>query len=242
MHDARTTARVIQEGRIRHQMAWLRRVSDPNRQGSLAHKFREDRYVFLRRYLEGMPRPIRILDIGGTVQFWQQSGLDLRADVDITVCNISEPEVKHPDLTFVKADACDLQPFDDNQFDLAFSNSVIEHVGNFERMRAMADEVRRVGRCYFIQTPNRRFPTDPHFPFPFFQFLPLALKATLLQWLPLAWVGRIKERHRALEAAGSVQLLNHKQFQTLFPKAKMYRERLLGLTKSFIAYSDGSNQ
>ena len=136
----------------------------------------------------------------------------------------------------MQGDACKLEGFADSEFDVVFSNSVIEHVGDLARCQAMADEVRRVGRRYFVQTPNRYFPIDPHFPFPFFQFYPVEVRARLLQALPLAWVGRIRDPANAREVAQSVRLLGEREFRGLFPGCSIYRERLLGLNKSFIAY------
>jgi 2-polyprenyl-3-methyl-5-hydroxy-6-metoxy-1,4-benzoquinol methylase len=70
--------------------------------------------------------------------------------------------------------------FQNDEFDIVFSNSVIEHVGSYEEQNLMASEVRRVGKRYFIQTPNLFFPIEPHFLFPFFQFLPLDYRVTLI--------------------------------------------------------------
>ncbi|MEM2045934.1 MAG: class I SAM-dependent methyltransferase, partial [Candidatus Bathyarchaeia archaeon] len=49
-------------------------------------------------------------------------------------------------------------PFKDKSFDVVFSNSVIEHVGNYDDQKMCAEEIRRVGKCYFVQTPNFYFP------------------------------------------------------------------------------------
>ena len=59
---------------------------------------------------------------------------------------------------YVVADGCHL-PFADDAFDMAFSNSVIEHVPDHE---AFSRELARVGRSYYVQTPNKWFPIEPH--------------------------------------------------------------------------------
>ncbi|HWS70973.1 MAG TPA: class I SAM-dependent methyltransferase, partial [Thermoanaerobaculia bacterium] len=69
------------------------------------------------------------------------------------------------------------------------SNSVLEHVAD---MPAMAREIRRVGRRWYVQTPNRWFPVEPHFLVPFFQFLPIATRAWLLTRFDLGWLTRTK--------------------------------------------------
>jgi SAM-dependent methyltransferase len=61
----------------------------------------------------------------------------------------------------VQGDACAL-PFADGEFDIVFSNAVIEHVGDRERQRQLVSEALRVGRRIFITTPNCRFPIEVH--------------------------------------------------------------------------------
>jgi hypothetical protein len=222
-------------------MSLLQKLSDPRRPGSIARRLRERRFAFFSALLENVPRPIRLLDIGGTVDFWETMGFLGGGDTEITLCNVTSlPPPRNPGIRLVQADACDLGMFRDGEYDVVFSNSVIEHVGDMSRCRAMADEVQRVGRRYFVQTPNRHFPIDPHFPFPFFQFLPLAVRAFLLRKLPLAWVGRIRDPANAREIAQSVKLLTESELRGLFPGCEMYREKFLGMTKSFIAYSGWS--
>ena len=129
-----------------------------------------------------------------------------------------------------------MDAFTDAQFDVVFSNSVIEHVGDDARQEAMAREVRRVGRRYFVQTPNLYFPIEPHFMFPFFQFLPIPVRGWLLSNLKLSWGGKIPDREQARQAARSVALVGLSRFREMFPDGAIYRERVLGLTKSFVAY------
>jgi hypothetical protein len=57
-----------------------------------------------------------------------------------------------------------------------FSNSVIEYVGDFPDQQRMADEVRRVGDRYRVQSMSKHFPIEPRFVFPFYQHLPLWLR------------------------------------------------------------------
>ncbi len=77
-----------------------------------------------------------------------------------------------PRVRVVQADGRAL-PFGDGEFDLGFSNAVVEHVaGGREAQRAFARELCRVARRVFVTTPNRWFPVDPHTLLPFAHWLP----------------------------------------------------------------------
>jgi ubiquinone/menaquinone biosynthesis C-methylase UbiE len=88
--------------------------------------------------------------------------------VDITLLNPELSESAPSNFTAFVGDGRSMPQFEDHQFDIVFSNSTIEHVGSIDDQRAMAREIVRVGRKYYVQTPNRYFPIEPHFVFPFF--------------------------------------------------------------------------
>ena len=106
----------------------------------------------------------------------------------------------------------------------------------------MAEEVRRVGKRYFVQTPNRYFPIEPHFLIPWFQFLPLTVKVFLIRDFNLGWYPKTRDRQKALARVTSINLLSRRELKALFPTARVYQEKFFGLTKSFVAYEgfDGS--
>ena len=72
----------------------------------------------------------------------------------------------------------------DNEFDIVFSNSVIEHVGDFWKQKLFSSEIQRVGKRYFVQTPSFWFPYEPHTLIPFYQFFPVNIKMLLRQVYP----------------------------------------------------------
>jgi hypothetical protein len=77
-----------------------------------------------------------------------------------------------PQVRVVRADGRDL-PFADGEFDLCFSNAVVEHVaGGREGQRQFVEELCRVASRVFVTTPNRWFPIDPHTLLPFVHWLP----------------------------------------------------------------------
>jgi hypothetical protein len=106
----------------------------------------------------------------------------------------------------------------------------------------MANEVCRVGKCYFVQTPNKYFPLEPHFLFPFFQFLPIRFRAWLLQNFKLGWFTKTPDALEAREVVESIRLLTKKEFKAFFPNASIYEEKVLWMTKSFIAYGGWPNE
>ena len=199
-------------------------------------RMRKRRHALFLSLVEELPRPLKILDVGGSQRFWESMDYVALDGVEITLLNPSRVKVKHPGFTYVRGDARNLTRFSDREFDVAFSNSVIEHVGDFDDQQKMADELRRVGRRYFLQTPNRYFPIEPHFYFPLFQFLPLSVRVAFLMNLPLAHRGRIRERDRAVAKATEIRLLNRKELTGLFPGATVTPEKFFGLTKSFVLF------
>ncbi len=204
-------------------------------QAAFARKMRKKRIALFASLISELPRPLNILDVGGEQGFWEIVGL-IKEDAKIVLYNISPSEVLYPNLVSIVGDARDMREFGEKQFQIVFSNSVIEHVGTYAQQRQMAEEVQRVGERYYVQTPNRYFPIEPHFLFPFFQFLPVKLRVFLVAHFNLGWRGKITNKQEALEAVQEIRLLTEKELKELFPGAKIYKEKLLGLTKSFIVY------
>lgn len=205
---------------------------------SAAAAFRRRRSLFFRSLLERLPRPVRILDVGGTETFWKKLGFADDPSLRIDVLNLdAQPPSSSSNLTVRQGDARDLAEFASGSLDVVFSNSCIEHVGGLEEQRRMASEVQRVGRAFFVQTPNRNFPLEPHFLFPFFQFLSVDAQVYLLTHFRLGWSDRLQDPDEARRVAQSVRLLDRRTLRSLFPTAEIWDERVLGMTKSFVAYS-----
>lgn len=203
---------------------------------------RRRRFAFFLSLLSEVTRPVRILDVGGTPEFWQLMGLSALDDVRITILNLEAHRVSGPVFESVAGDARDLGRYADGSFDVAFSNSVIEHLGpHFSDQQLMAKEMERVGQRYFVQTPNRHFPLEPHFLVPGFQFMPVWMRTWMVSSFDVGWYKRIPDKSAARREVESVALLSKKQLRTLFPNAGIYEEKLLGITKSFVAFGGWDN-
>ncbi len=102
-------------------------------------------------------------------------------------------------------------PFETGSFEWVFSNAVIEHVGGWKDQVRFAQEIRRVAaKGYFVTTPNRHFPLEPHTLIPFFQFFPTALQRRVAPYSP-GYLRRYEE----------INLLSASQMQELFPEARI---------------------
>ena len=101
-----------------------------------------------------------LLDVGGYPNTWTtRPQLTKRIDwkIQLNVRNL---------ITTVVGDGCALD-YDGGAYDIVFSNSVIEHVGDWRKQQAFANEVRRVGKKLWVQTPAYECPFEPHFLAPF---------------------------------------------------------------------------
>jgi SAM-dependent methyltransferase len=179
--------------------------------GSTAARARARRHATFFPATE-LPEGGRVLDLGC-------GALGLRAlepGLDITGVDLERP----PDYPgpFVRADAAAGLPFADGEFDLVYCSSVIEHVPP-PRRAAFAEELKRVGRGWYVQTPAYSFPIEPH------ALLPAA------HWLPPGF----RRRYWRLGATGAweeISLLRRGEVETLFGPARA--ERFAGLAKSWV--------
>jgi SAM-dependent methyltransferase len=211
-------------------MSILRRLADRRDARSWSAWFRRRRSAHLAELLARIDGPLRILDVGGEAVFWEH--IPLRDDAEIVILNLGSEEQHAGRFTFVAGDARNLR-YADREFDVVVSNSVIEHVDD---QAAMAREIRRVGKRYYVQTPNRRFVSDPHFLVPLYHLLPRSWRVALLQRFTIGWLQRARSRREAEETVDSIRLLTAAELRALFPEATLWRERIAGMTKSLVVH------
>lgn len=145
----------------------------------------------------------------------------------LCVEDLGDAAQRYPDLTLVHY-AGAAMPFEDQAFDVVWSNAVVEHVGTFDDQIRFLSEVDRVGCAHFVTTPNRWFPIEVHTHIP------------LLHWLPhagfdryLRWIGR--------ETATSehLQLLSRRKFRQALEaagvRARIVPNRVAGIPMDFVA-------
>lgn len=217
----------------------LRRWADADVRGSFSNSRRSRRFEPFARLIDGLSgqykRPIRILDIGGTTKFWEQRGWAGRGNVHIVLVNLHTESSAHDNIEARQGDATDLSEFPEGAFDVVFSNSVIEHLGTFERQAAMAAEVRRLAPLYWVQTPNFWFPIEPHFLTPAWHWLPAKLRVALLQRRRWGWRGPCPDHDEAKALVEEVRLMSGRELIRIFPDATFSKERIGPLVKSFVA-------
>ncbi|WP_242928256.1 class I SAM-dependent methyltransferase [Pontibacter vulgaris] len=157
-------------------------------------------------------------------------------EAEITLLNLKTFPTSYPNFKSIAGNACDLSYFENKCFDVVFSNSVIEHLFTKQAQQQMASEVQRVGKNYYIQTPNLYFPVEPHWIFPLFQFLPFDLKVALTLNFDLGHYKKAANKEAAIQRVKEVRLLSEKEMKSLFADGEIYRERIGGLTKSITLY------
>ena len=211
------------------QRGWFHAIS--------AHFRRRRMRRFAREF--GITAATRVLDIGGTPDYWDL----LPARPRLMLLNAPRAGAELAGAaTWVAGDGRAL-PFRDAAFDVVFSNSVIEHVGDAESQRRFAREVARAGHGYWVQTPNRWFPVEQHLLTPVVHWLPKRWQRAIVPrfnvWAALVRVTPDRRRFYLEHYLKDVRLLGLREMQELFPGARVLRERVCGLTKSLIAVKGG---
>jgi SAM-dependent methyltransferase len=97
------------------------------------------------------------------------AGLDDGGDVKQTL----------PGVHYVQIASGSPLPFADKQFDIAYSNAVLEHVGGPKARMAFMSEAMRVAKSVFFAIPNRWFPIEHHTGLPFLHYAPSLFRRAL---------------------------------------------------------------
>ncbi len=124
----------------------------------------------------------------------------------------------YPRVKFVRITPHAPLPFADRQFDVAYSNAVVEHTGSRANQRAFVAELCRVARRVFVAVPNRLFPLEQHTGLPLVNYLPLPVFRALLRPTKLA--------HWAAEE--NLNPMFAGEFKRLFPPGKPVKIRFAG--------------
>lgn len=175
---------------------------------------------------------MRVLDLGGAPMLWQFTDVPL----NITLMNIlhtaeavsDAPKIPQHTFKFEIGDACNLD-LPSKSFDLVFSNSVIEHVGDRSRRAAFAANVRRMADKYWVQTPAKYFPIEAHTGMPFWWYYPEAYRQSLIR----KWRVELPPWTEMVEGTTIVE---RPELEQIFPDAKVSPERAFGIVKSYVAH------
>lgn len=217
--------------------------SDNTNTKSYSSNFRAKRIKLLSSLLEKRNlKNITILDVGGTINYWEMNlkyiAEGLIAEID--VINLPEQEqteinLRGSTIRSYTGDALDQSTFRKRSYDLIHSNSVIEHVGNLSAQKKMADSIVNHNAFFWIQTPAKSFPLEPHFYMLFFAYLPLSIRAFLLRKFDLGFHKKEPKWLQSRITCDETRLLSRKEYTHLFMGAQIIPERVLFLTKSYIA-------
>jgi len=217
-------------------MKILRSLADVEQADSFSNRMRSRRFARFEALAAKVDRPLRIIDIGGTNKFWRQRGYMGRDDVRITLVNLEPEEQIWENIEPQRGDATNLSGVADRSFDVAFSNSVIEHVFTLENQRKMARETQRVARAHWVQTPNFWFPVEPHFLTPAWHWLPRAARTALLRRRRFGQRGPCPDPEVARRMVEEIRLMTRRELRSMFPESRIMPERFCGLVKSWVCY------
>lgn len=183
----------------------------------------------------------KVLDVGAGINPDGDRGLQLIDSYpwknELSAINISPEPISrmkqyYPEVEAIVGDALDL-PWPDKYFDAVYSNAVIEHVGDFEAQKKMAAEIMRVGKRWFVTSPNRWYPFEFHMRLPF------------VTWLPgksYLWAARIISYNHAhkkymfgMKHYDGLRLLTARQLKCCFPDSKIIEQRVTFMAETLIA-------
>jgi len=202
------------------------------------NRFRKARGNVLRQQIERLSnhlrRPIVVLDVGGRPDYWENVGYQSIREIRLLNVDVNEIDRQMVAEIFTSeiGDARALNGYDDKSVDLVHSNSVIEHVGPWPDMVAMASEMQRVGLAGWVQTPAWEFPIEPHFRLPFVHWFASPIRRASLRLSRDYGDLDVSARRRHIDR---INLLSYPEIRSLFPACDIYVEKFV-VAKSYSAY------
>lgn len=209
-------------------------------------RYEKSRNKIIKENIDLTPNA-KILDLGGNTGNRMKSLFPDRNE-GVYIADISEKALdiakNQNGYKTILLDESGKIPFDDKYFDFVFCNSVIEHVTvdknqvynitsnkifkeqSFLRQRKFANEIRRVSKRYFVQTPYKHFIIESHLWFPsIYLYFPRKVQIKLIRFLNKYWVK---------SSSPDFSLFTYNDFKELFPEGNVIREKTFFLTKSLI--------
>ena len=180
----------------------------------------------------------RLLDVGGNPSDWfgRSDVVEFVDSLNLNVTLIHHVPPGSPDIVSLAGDGKCL-PFGDQSYELVYSNSVIEHVGDAEAREAFAREIRRVGRKIWVQTPAYGCPIEPHYLGLFVHWFPKSWQLPLIRWTSVIGLTGAAGEEGLIAILESTELMKKKEFKALFPDCEIWVEKLLWVfPKSYVAY------
>lgn len=196
----------------------------------ISAKSRARKHAFFLKKVQPAPEET-ILDVG--VNATEYSATDNYLErfyphpekiTGVSLDDVSPLVNSYPLSTFLRADGANL-PFQENQFDISFSNAVIEHVGGEATQRQFLNELVRVSKRGYLTTPNKFFPFEVHTRVPLLHILlPKKYFDAFLFKIGKGWAG-----------GDYMQLLSAHDLQNLIQNTPakefhIYRNRFFGFT------------
>jgi hypothetical protein len=192
-----------------------------------------------RRFVDTLrPAPTdRMVDVGGYPGYWA-SFPRLVAHIDCVNLHAypwDPANAPQHSISTLIGNGCALT-FPDGAYDIAFSNSVIEHVGDLDAQRAFAREMMRVGRRVWVQTPAYECPIEPHFLAPFIHWFPKGFRMAVARNFTLWGWSQRPSKQEVREFVEFTRLMTKREFVDAFPGCEIITERLLLIfPKSYVA-------
>ena len=192
-------------------------------------KSREQKHRLFLQLLRPTPQ-MRILNVGASgthigLPEQLESFYEPRSQIiggGLSFADVQDYRHSFPGVQALVFDGCAL-PFADKSFDIVYSNAVLEHLPGNNFVERFAAEVQRVGKGWFVTTPNFWYPVEPHYHLPFVQLLPGATQRSLVKHL-----GKTPYEH--------LHLLTARQLRRLFPAGEVVSSRITFYPETLIAY------
>lgn len=181
----------------------------------------------------------RILDVGAEISPNSECNIQF---IDcypwknnVSAINLSSEHISlikqyYPEVDVRIGDACNL-PWENKHFDIVYSNAVIEHLENFERQKKMATEIMRVGKSWFVTTPNRWYPFEFHMRLPFVTWLP---RNGYIRFGQVISYHHMKRKYMTGIRHDSLRLMTAKDLKHCFPTSRIIKQRVTFMAETLI--------